>query len=589
LQFKSKSQVKNFGKSFAGPAATSPLIAIFILGFLSFGTAFNEKPDRPLPTQAMREIAYESLILSFAIFVSFGLFIRLVAKKPSLIRNGLVVILFFGTEALRAVFVGYAMKNLDLSSEINWPYRIVAGGLTGLTIFGLTSFIVNNNQIYKKSLHEANEVQARLKTALSVTESDLAQIKNEILSKIKSAIDVALQNTLKSDSTVQRQSKDVVHELLRVSDEVVRPLSYELFSNEYQISEQIGQFKNKKISSKRIFQLAVLNPYHPLLIVGIAFGLMAGNALFDSVNKADGLLGLAAMMVVIFITIWPFSKFLNPLLINLSNLFKLVLATFVFASIQYVILSLEIITESLRISPTPAVHFYIGAIAIILGWMIAIVVALQTARAEVLNSFTVDNEKLAWVNARLGAKLWAERRHLAAVVHRDVQGKLVSAALKFQNELSNGKSEKHARDELLQTLANLTDDLIAKPEAISPSDSIAKLNYLWGDIFNIVLSISDECNERVINDPICENALNDLFIEFATNSVKHGKASKSEIEIMQLNSQAIKVLMRNNGTPLLTEITPGLGSEMARSQTLSLKLRNLPTGGVEFEAILPVA
>jgi signal transduction histidine kinase len=243
--------------------------------------------------------------------------------------------------------------------------------------------------------------------------------------------------------------------------------------------------------------------------------------------------------------------------------------------------------DSFGIVKTDRTDFYIGLLAVVLSWIIAIFYGVKESRLEVLESLEESVSKLSWVNARLGSQLWTERQHLASVVHRDVQGKLISAALKFQKELS--ENNPNAKVDLNETLKSLTNDLVTNPRQISIRQSISELNDIWDGVFKIDLNISSELEKRISNDPVCCAALNDFFGEFATNSVKHGKATKGEINLSRLSDHTIKVTFTNNGLPFGENLMPGLGSKMSLQQTLSIARRNLDQGGVEVEAVIPVA
>lgn len=587
MKFKLKSQVNSFGQSYAGPAATNPLMAIFILALLSIGTAFNELPDEPLAFQAMTGIAYQSLVLGTIYFILFGLGIRYFAKENSVLRFSLVSTLFFTTEMIRAIFVGYSISKINPELGINWNYRIFAGGFTGLTLFGIVSIILNNNQNYKENLGNLYATEEDLKRKTQINETDLIQLKNEIISKIKSAIDTALQASVLNSKTKSDDEKLVVQELIRVSDEVVRPLSHELFENEFQIPKFDDANKPKKVTSRRVLELATQNPFHPFPIVGIAFGLLVGNSLFGTNNSARAFLALAALLSAIYLVVFLAKKLLQPLIQHSHLLIQVSIASLIFWALHKIMVDFKFFVDAFGIVKTDGTDFYIGLLAVVLSWIIAIFYGVKESRLEVLESLEESVNKLSWVNARLGSQLWTERQHLASVVHRDVQGKLISAALKFQKELS--ENNPRAKEDLNETLKSLTNDLVMNPRQISLRQSVSDLNEIWDGVFKIDFDISSDLEKLISSDLVCCAALNDFFSEFATNSVKHGKATKGEINIGPIINHTIKVTFSNNGLPFGENLKPGLGSKMSQQQTLSISRRNLDQGGVEIETVIPVA
>ncbi len=587
MKLKLKSHINTFGQSYAGPAATNSLMAIFILALLSIGTAFNELPDEPLAFQAMTGVAYQSLVLGTLYFILFGLGINYFAKQNSVLRFSLVSTLFFTTEMIRAIFVGYSISKINPELGINWNYRIFAGGFTGLTLFGIVSIILNNNQNYKENLGNLYATEEDLKRKTQINETDLIQLKNEIISKIKLAIDAALQASVLNSKSNSDDEKLVVQELIRVSDEVVRPLSHELFENEFQIPKFEDANKPKKVTSKRVLELATQNPFHPLPLIGIAFGLLVGNALFGTNNPARAFLALAALLSAIYLVVFLGKKLFQPLIRNSPMFIQIVFGSVIFWSLHIIMVDFKFFADSFGIVKTDRTDFYIGLLAVVLSWIIAIFYGVKESRLEVLESLEESVSKLSWVNARLGSQLWTERQHLASVVHRDVQGKLISAALKFQKELS--EKNPSAKDVLNETLKSLTNDLVTNPKQISLRQSVSDLNEIWDGVFKIDFKISSDLEKIISSDLVCCAALNNFFAEFATNSVKHGKATKGEINIGPITDHTIKVTFTNNGSPFGENLKPGLGSKMSQQQTLSIVRRNLDQGGVEIETVIPVA
>ena len=562
-------------------------MAISILALLSIGTAFNELPNEPLALQAMTGVAYQSLVLGTLYFLLFGLIINLIAKKYSIFRIIFIGILFFTTEMVRAIFVGFAISQIDPQLGINWNYRIFAGGITGLTLFGVVSIILNNNRNYKENLSRLHSTQEDLRRATEVNESNLIQIKNEIISKIKLAIETALQASVIDSNRNVESENSVVHELIRVSDEVVRPLSHELFEKDFQIPKFENVDKSTKVKSRRVLELAARDPFHPIPLVGIAFGLLIGNALFGTENAARAFLGFGALLIAMYVSL-SLTKNLTRRVFQICPMwFQIVLASGLFWLLHKIMIDFKFFTDAFGLVKTSQTDFYIALLAVALGWIIAIFYGVKEARAEVLTSLEESVSKLGWVNARLGSRLWAERRHLASVVHRDVQGKLISAALKFQKEMAVNSAQ--AKNELNETLKSLTSDLVTTPNSISPRQSVDNLNEIWDGVFKIDFEISSDLENLISKDPVCCSALNDFFGEFATNSVKHGKSSKGQIKICRLTDNSIKATFVNNGLPFGNNLTPGLGSKMSQQQTLSIKRRNLDQGGVEIETVIPVA
>lgn len=218
----------------------------------------------------------------------------------------------------------------------------------------------------------------------------------------------------------------------------------------------------------------------------------------------------------------------------------------------------------------------------------AIYSAISFARAEILQELEEIIRKLNWLNARLGAQLSAERQHLASVVHRDVQGKLISTALKFQNDLKAGKDRNLALQQLEKTLSQLTNEVVEPSPVEGIRQTINSLNELWDGIFQLSLYLDESTYSRILADPICSQTVNDFVGEFTNNSVRHGKASTGKVSIQLIDPSTLEIKMINDGLPLADNLKHGLGSQMVLKQSLSVVHENLPAGGVYFAATIPI-
>ena len=120
-----------FLSSFAGPKATSFKSAFLILLFLSLGTLYTDFPGGEKDIAQWRLVTLQSLVISLTYYQILDLVIRSKFAQVSKSRFWLLNFLFFTTEAIRAIFIGISAQS-KYGVNIDWDYRIIAGGLTGL-------------------------------------------------------------------------------------------------------------------------------------------------------------------------------------------------------------------------------------------------------------------------------------------------------------------------------------------------------------------------------------------------------------------------------------------------------------------------
>lgn len=434
------------------------------------------------------------------------------------------------------------------------------------------------------------DAQEELRKSTSVTQEDLDKNKNRIIDSIHSAVNQALQSVVIQPTDDKENTKLVVNELVRVSEEVVRPLSHELFSDMPDFPEGLTESKQKTFSGLKIFKYATYaQPFHPVLTALFGLFQFFGLAVFLTDNSLIGTLTMLAFVAWIFIVLYLAKKFVQPQLIKINLFFRILIINTVYVITSSFLFIDTRLADNLMLPHTVQLYSYLVVIGLIISWSFAVYSSIQFARDETLDNIRETNEKLNWSNARLGAKLWAEQKKLAAMVHRDVQGALISTALKFKKDVESGIEVDLAIEQVRQLIKNTSELVNSDVTPIEPKTEVKNLNSLWEGIFNITFEVSDETNSAILQDSVCWQTVNDFIGEFATNSVKHGKASYGEVKIEQISENIIKITMTNNGLPLATDLTHGLGSQMVLKQSISVTHENLPGGGVYFAATIPIS
>ena len=564
-------------------------MAAAVLAFLSIGTVVTERTQSSASYVTWVQISFASFVLALTYFGIFGFFISKFRPADDGIRFTLVLILFFTTEMLRAIFVGEIILIEGLLAEMNWGYRVIAGGFTGILFFGLLSIVLNDNSSYRKNLKELKDVENELRKTTEVTLEDIEKYKQSILNSIRDAVNQALHKVVAEPAGSKENSKLVVDELVRVSEDVVRPLSHQLFMQKFELNQTPTLPRQKRWRTGRIFELATIsNPFQPIVTASLGVLQLIGVTLFGTANPLRGMFSLTIFILWIYLILAIAKKFVAPRLEKVNIFFRFIIITLVYAAVAlFPLLSPDFAVE-LGMHFDLGFYIYLAAIAASLLWLLALYSATDVARSQTLANTAIVNEQLSWEATRLGAQLWSQKQKLAHIIHKDVQGALISSALKFSNEISSGKDPKIAILPIKE-LINGTAELVNSNFELSDlSREVAKINELWSSIFSISLQISEDTHNQILADPICHQALIDLIGEFVTNAVKHGKATAGQIEITKSREKVLKLVMQNNGIPVDEDFKPGLGTEMVLQNCLTSEFDNLPDQGVIFTATIPV-
>lgn len=573
--------------SFAGPKATSFISAFLILLFLSLGTLFTDFPGNEKDFAQWRLVTLQSLIISLTYYQILAFVIRNKFAEVSITRFWLLNFLFFTTEAIRAIFIGLSAES-KYGVSVDWDYRVVAGGLTGLLFFGITATVLNDSFIYRQRLNELRKAEKELRKTTNVTIEDIQTSRNNVLNTLRQEINRALSGLVQQTANSKDSAAKVVSELVRVSEEVVRPLSHKLLSETFE--DQLPDLGNQKRAKYfyRILNLASLNPFHPAITTFLAGIQLVGVAIFEAANQLNGLISLVIYSVWIFLVLTFSKKLVQNLLHKIYLPLRILLISFIYSLVAWCPFVISFVGTSLDIPTNNVFLIYLSSIAIILIWAISIYIALRNARDEVLENLQSTNEKLGWSAARLGAQLWTEKQRMAHVIHKDIQGALISSALKLKSDLTNQLDTSDSIAHIRQIVQGSTDLLIEPIRASSTQSTVENLNNLWSEVFNLELIIDLSVEQKIQQDPICQQAVNDLIAEFITNAVKHGQATKGTADFELIDKNILQMTLTNNGLPMLENRQSGLGSQMAAAQTISVSYKNLVPTGIEFTCTLPI-
>lgn len=564
-------------------------MALSVLTFLSVGTVLTEASQTSAGVVNWVFIAGTSLLLALVFFTLFGALIDKYISQSFLARTIFIATLFFSTEMFRAIYVGEIALYQGFLFDMDWGFRVVAGGFTGLLFFGMLSIVLNDRTIYATHLTELKNVENQLRRTSAVTEEDIERNKQSILNTIRGAVNQALRTVIAEPENSKNNSKLIVDELVRVSEEVVRPLSHKLFSEKFDLDQPIKTLRINKWRTSEILALATTTrPFQPGTTALVGILQLLGVTLFDTVNPIRGLASLTVFIVWIYLILAIAKKFLAPVILKSNLLLRFILITSVYSAVALFPLLSPNFAAELGMHFDLGFYLYLAAIASSLLWLLALYAATDVARRQTLANTAKLNEELSWSAARLGAQLWNQKQKLAHIIHKDIQGALISSALKFKNEVNAGVDPKVAVIPISELIAGTAELVYSFPDLANLNQEVKKLNELWDGIFNISLQISNSTHQQILADPICHQVLIDLIGEFVTNSVKHGKATEGRIDVTNLQSDVIQLVMQNNGIAVDEDFKPGLGTEMVLQNCLTSEFDNLPDQGVIFTATIPV-
>lgn len=571
-----------------GRYAFSQRAVLPTMALLSVGTAFNDSAQStysaPFVWVTIAVLAGTPVWLGYTLIAWFMGRLRF---SSTLIRGIVASVLYAVVEATRAVLVAFFALQSGETSEIDWAFRIVAGGSTGFVLMSLVAIVSNDTWQFRRQVAELDDVDYSLREALQLRQSDLERRFDELFESVRDTIKKALKKLVESSADSPESARLAAIELLRVSDEVVRPLSHSLYQDAA-LGKAIGEETPKRVSLARaVHYTSVTDPFRPGLTVFLGLTLMLGQVFFGG----RGLMAMIALVSTLggtYLILWAAQRFVTPRLVRWRpgvRWLVLFLTWGLISVVMTLVISHLLNGGASNHTFTQAAYGLVLGEAVYLG--LAVGPGIARARAEILSELSDRNRELRWHHARINARLLAEQKWVARVLHRDVQGVLVAAALRLENALRSGDDFEESSAEVKELIELATDFVIARQPVPLTGHIITQLKELWAGVLDISDSLEAEARKVLDKDAYARQSFAEAAGEFCVDSVKHGRARHVVFYARAAGGDLIELQFTNDGAPLPSPAdSVGLGSTLLTSTLLDVRRVDIE-GGVQVTALLP--
>ena len=575
-------------RRFAGLKATSQSVGLPILIFLSLNSAPAGLTQTPEIRLIQIRILFFALASAWAYFSVLGFVIDKVAPRVTALRAWLILFLFASTEVLRTVLVHEFALLSGLQSDPVWLFRISAGATTGIVFFSIVSVVANDSQYYRSAYRKLFEQRVRLSASLQAAENTLATTRNQLVSGVREQLSLALKSSLEGTQNSSPQSAQLSQELFRVAEEVVRPLSHELFDIPVVIKQNELQVKPPRVPIRQVISdTTIAEPFRPYQLILI--GTLMTIPLTFLFNRAFDWLYWPLSLVLTFIVVWSAEKFLTVRLRAWSFVARMLVISSVYV-LPAIFFSFTIMVTVMDKSSNPITNFLYGyALVLVLGWLLASSAGMRLSRQRMLDEVAEVNEQLYWLGVRLQAELWVDQKNLALTLHNEVQATLLAAALKLKAASEIGNSSPLVMEEVRELISRgmnfATDETVSK----TLDEAVIRLNENWGGLITMQYTAGAETLTLLSQDSVTRGVLEDILSEFLNNSLKHGKATETTAILTMPEADVLQVALTNNGNKITdSRVVAGLGSVFLKSVSLSHKLENY-SRGVKLTVSLPLS
>ena len=205
---------------------------------------------------------------------------------------------------------------------------------------------------------------------------------------------------------------------------------------------------------------------------------------------------------------------------------------------------------------------------------------------QILRDSERVNKQLRWELARANALVWQEQQELSTALHRDIQGTMLASAFRLKQVIENGGDTGAAIDEIRTIL----DDSVNRLQSTGGPETLhhvfLELGDRWAGVLDIRSTYAGPTRAVIEKDRVVMRAIRDMAGEFATNSVKHGRAQAMMVTLSLPSDHEVELTLTNDGAKIDDSVTQGLGTILIENLATAVTYATVDAG-VSLTITLP--
>lgn len=523
-----------------------------------------------------------TIILIQIIFFAFMWLVNIVYQRvfKKILSPILVFILIILSGALRGFLLFQALSALNLENNLGLFFRMQ----TSVTNIGL-ALCVSTLSVAFISEHAAStnvmlRDQRRLIALRNEAVNQLAQFDEKLKDSIAGTLTKSIQDfaSVRSDQALQMLRKSI--------DEVVRPLSNYLDRQTASLSDSEIQEIRYRINWKNVFDKSAYSEEISPRLILISLVIFGGAALSHDMPLKTALLEILSVLALGWILLWISKSVLAKFETSFSQTYRFIFSV-VALYIPGQILGIESILVLHGTAKPRQFLFLIPVFTVLLGSLFAILRSARNEASQVRNNMESVASELKWELARAREINRQQQRLLTFTIHGQIQASMEASFIKLERAIATNSDTDELRRELVSLIGQSVDLLYRNykdPEKLN--SVLTKVRGTWEGISQVEWMIEKPVLDRVEEDAISHTALIDMITELVFNAVKHGKAKKITIELLNPDSRTIFLNVENDGAPITDQSRLGLGTKLLQESAISWQ-RVSKEGKVNTSALLP--
>ena len=503
---------------------------------------------------------------------------RFIVRDPEDSRPALVLAAIVTACLVRLVAIGTFTSAVAGSSNARWTERIVGAIATLGLILIVAGVGVSATRFRRNQIATLQETQARLQEVLATNRSEIVERADAAAEQVRELLLFELRRLDSGDAL------GAAAELKRVASEIVRPMSHALAE-----SRPLSEAERPRSAPRRVKWIDMLDvrvvgrPFRPLLTFVLECVLALG--LIDVAWRKRVELIIPLSMVALVLV--GLNSVLVRALDDRSRRVRLVVIFVVLGCVSvFAGLCILLFVGTQPPGPTLA----LAAVAsTALSFVFTIIVLAIEDRARVAQEEARAAERLSRLLARDRQTRWVYERSLSRALHGPIQSAVYAAALRIESSLKDGRVPSNLmselQEELLEVLTIPNSDRAGRE---SFSEVMRRLEVTWRGVCEITMDWRSESDFDLGEHATALICLQDLLVEFVSNSVRHGGATRVHLSMTVSDTEdgADIALQATSDSSMFGEQGRGLGSQMLDEWTSWWSIRS-DDDATRLSAVLP--
>ena len=552
-----------------GPALVSwPVLALVVV----WSTVLSLLASGATATGSLAIRAGIALIAGLAacvvVLVAWLLGLRRLEGLPR-IATALLAIACAGLVRGFIVQAGFVAMGFSDGSTSGYVARMVPSLFTITFAFLVGSAGVASVEAYRDTAGLLIAEQKRLVALLEASASGIEERQSDALERVQDRLSAELR-TLALET-----APSAVSSLESLAGDVVRPLSHSLAREMPQWDADVPQ------AAPRVRWIDVWRDPVPsaairplvLPVALLIISLPAAALVYQPANGTTTVLAALAVLVGalavgrIWLVRWPPHR---PALVWLAVLLILVIGA---------VLTSRAAALGERGDPSagaiPSVSLFVVPV---FGLIVATVSMMGARMRSITAELATTTAQLKWNLARIHTQQWEQSGRLSRALHGPVQSMLHARLLRLRKELDSGAVSPVGLEDLERDLQEALTSALAPAQPRPLADVLTDVADTWQGLAAVAWTVDPAAAACIDRDPLCTQVLADLASEAVSNAVRHGKATRVDVEVDLDGKGDALVCLRvtDNGSVPDTEGV-GLGTTLLTRCTFDWSLSRGPT------------